>query len=87
MGAVEAGVMRLVHDGACLLRLIGDGLDGTLKDVAFMPGHDRMLGGTEDGRRGPGGPDLLVARGGREPLYASSELIASPEASSCRQHS
>lgn len=60
--------MGLVHDGACLLRLIGDGLDGTLKDVALMPGHDRMLGGTEDGRRGPGGPDLLVARGGREPL-------------------
>jgi hypothetical protein len=52
-----------------------------------MPGHDRMLGRAEDGRRGPGGPDLLVARGGREPHYASSELIASPEASSCRKHS
>jgi hypothetical protein len=30
--------------------------DGAFKDVALMPGHDRMLGGTEDGMRGPGGP-------------------------------
>jgi hypothetical protein len=41
--------------------------------------------GPQMGGEAPGGPDLLVARGGRGPLYASSELIASPEASSCRQ--
>jgi hypothetical protein len=74
----------LVHDDGCVLRMIGDGVDGSLQEVALSSGHVRMLGRAANGRRGPGGPDRLVARGGRGPLYARSELIASPEASSCR---
>jgi hypothetical protein len=79
--AVEACVVSLVHDGVRLLCLLGDGADGLLQNVALSSNHVRMLGGAADmGGEAPGAP---ICWG---PLYASSELIASPEASSCRQH-
>jgi Magnesium chelatase, subunit ChlI len=37
--AVEASAVRLVPDGARVLRLLGNGLDRSFEDVAFFSGH------------------------------------------------
>jgi hypothetical protein len=51
--------MSLVHNGICVVRLLGNGVDCPLQDVAIASGHDVMLGRCYDpvrarvrGRRG-----------------------------------
>ena len=44
MRTVETGPVGLVHDGARVLRLLGNGSDGPLKDVALASNDVRMLG-------------------------------------------
>jgi hypothetical protein len=37
--AVEASIVCLVHNGVCVLRLIGHDVDGSLEDVALLSGQ------------------------------------------------
>ena len=42
--------MSLVYDRARILRLMGDGSDGSVEDVAIA-GHERMVGEAEGSAR------------------------------------
>lgn len=43
VGAVQAGVDSLIDDRARGCRLLARGSNGTLEDVALLPGHSAML--------------------------------------------
>jgi hypothetical protein len=53
---LKHGLRGLAHDGACVLRLLGNRSDRPLQDVAVSPGHGPMLGGAADWETRPGGP-------------------------------
>jgi hypothetical protein len=51
MWAVEAGVIRLIHDGARVLRLFGNGSDSAFEDVALAWGRGVARRGLREGAR------------------------------------
>jgi hypothetical protein len=40
---LKHGLRGLAHDGACVLRLLGNRSDRPLQDVAVSPGHGSLL--------------------------------------------